>query len=311
MYCTKCGKPNSDSANYCAGCGARLGIATKSNPASLGTQTPTATNFSYTKTAQDPWHELVFPLERLYFQLSAAISIVIYILFVFRLPVLVLLMLLVFIYEFILRGILVGHIRGNGIRVSEQQFPEVYSIAKNLAQQMRIELPPIYVLEGGGTLNAFASRFANRYLVVILSDVFEAAYEQGESELGFIIAHELAHIKRNHLAPWRAWLLGPAQLLIPFLGLAYSRACEYTCDRMATYLVPQGACSGLLILAAGKRLYRRVNDLQYQMQLAREGGFFVWLSEILSTHPHLPNRITQVREMQERIGLGYRIRQRS
>lgn len=309
MYCTKCGKSNSDNANYCAGCGARL-VATPSSPVGFSTQ-PIAANISYTRTTQDPWYELVFSLERLYFQLSAAISILVYIPFVFMLPVLILVMLPVFIYEFILRGIFVGHIRGNGIRVSEQQFPEVYSIAKNLAQRMKIELPPIYVLEGGGALNAFASRFANHHLIVILSDVFEAAYEQGEAELSFIVAHEMAHIKRNHLAPWHTWLLGPAHLLIPFLGLAYSRACEYTCDRIATYLVPQGASRGLLILAAGKKLYRRVNDLQYQMQLTREGGFFVWLSEILSTHPHLPNRIAQVRQLQEQVGLGYKIQQRS
>ncbi|MBM7870707.1 beta-lactamase regulating signal transducer with metallopeptidase domain [Clostridium pascui] len=45
-----------------------------------------------------------------------------------------------------------------------------------------------------------------------------------------IIAHELAHIKRNHII--KQTLILPA-MWIPFLGETYSKSCEYTCDRMA------------------------------------------------------------------------------
>ena len=104
-------------------------------------------------------------------------------------------------------------------------------------------VPAIYVLQAGGLLNAFATRFLGRSFVVIYSDVLELAYMKGEAELAFVICHELAHIKRKHLA-WR-WFLYPS-MLIPFLGAAYSRACEYTCDRFGAHYRPDGALGGFL-----------------------------------------------------------------
>lgn len=75
------------------------------------------------------------------------------------------------------------------------------------------------------------------------------------------------------------------------MGLAYSRYCEYTCDRIGAYYQPEGATSGLLVLAAGKKLYRDVNLQEFISQAENERGFWVWLSEIISTHPNLPKRI--------------------
>ena len=110
------------------------------------------------------------------------------------------------------------------------------------------------MIQAGGLLNAFATRFFGRDFVVIYSDVLELAYSEGDAELAFVICHELAHIKRKHLT--RRLLLYPS-MLIPFLGAAYSRACEYTCDRFGAHYQPDGALGGLLVLAAGKMLYHK------------------------------------------------------
>lgn len=186
-------------------------------------------------------------------------------------------------------GLLMGSIRGNGVRVSEKQFPEVDRLAQQLAAQMGIDpVPPVYVLQAGGLLNAFATRFLGRSFVIGYSDVLELAYERGEPELAFVMAHELAHIKRGHLA-WR-WVLYPS-MIVPFLGAAYSRACEYTCDRFGAYFRPDGAVGGLLVLAAGKRLYRNVDAQAFGDQAETERGFFVWLAEVLSSHPNLSKRV--------------------
>jgi len=116
----------------------------------------------------------------------------------------------------------------------------------------------------------FATKFLGRSFVVIYSDVLELAYEKGEQELAFVVCHELAHIKRKHLT-WRLFLY-PA-MLVPFLGSAYSRACEYTCDRFGAHFVPNGAERGLLVLAAGKQLYRTVNVQEFVQQVDGERGF--------------------------------------
>jgi Zn-dependent protease with chaperone function len=238
-------------------------------------------------------NSLIYPKERLYFYLALIVSIIIYA--ALALSVIGLLYIAIaVVFAFFAQGIFIGNIKGNGIKVSEKQFPEVYSIAKQLAAKMDLTpIPDIYVVQQGGLLNAFATKFLGRNFVIIYSDVLEIAYEKREAELAFIICHELAHIKRKHLS--RLWFLYPA-ILIPFLGSAYSRACEYTCDRFGANYSPEGAVSGLLVLAAGKKLHSMVNVEEFGKQIENEGGFWVWLSEHLSTHPNLSKRIRALQE---------------
>ncbi|MEW9123955.1 MAG: M48 family metallopeptidase, partial [Thermotaleaceae bacterium] len=117
-----------------------------------------------------------------------------------------------------------------------------------------------------------------------------------EDAVAFVICHELAHIKRKHLS--YRWLIFPSTI-VPFLGAAYSRACEYTCDRIGAYYVPQGAIQGLLVLATGKKLYRNVNIYAIEQQVEEEGGFWVWLYELMSTHPNLLKRIKVLKDRLE------------
>ena len=230
---------------------------------------------------------LIHPKEKFYFGISVVISLLIYLLLVVSIFGIVYLVIGV-ITALIAHGLFIGNLRGNSIRVSEKQFPEVYRLTQQLAHQMELNpVPAIYVLQAGGLLNAFATRFLGRDFVVIYSDVLELAYTKGEAELAFMICHELAHIKRKHLT-WR-WFLYPS-MFIPFLGSAYSRACEYTCDRFGAHYRPDGALGGLLVLAAGTMLYHNVNVQEFINQVESEQGFWIWFSEVLSTHPNLPKR---------------------
>ncbi|TKD71999.1 M48 family metallopeptidase [Pseudalkalibacillus hwajinpoensis] len=196
-------------------------------------------------------------------------------------------------------GIKIGQIRSNGVKISPLQYPKVYERVIDLSTRMEIgKVPDVYVVESSGILNAFATRLLGRNMVVLYSDIFELIEEEAEEEVTFIIAHELAHIKRNHIL--KQMLLLPGNI-IPFLGAAYSRACEYTCDRMAANMINSGerASNALTILAVGKRLYHNVNQDAYIEQLQSEKSFFVWLSEKLSTHPALPKRIAAVEHLME------------
>ena len=62
---------------------------------------------------------------------------------------------------------------------------------------------------------------------------------------------------------------------------------KITCDRISAYFNPDGAINGLLLLAAGKNLYSKVNVQEYIAQAKLENGFWSWFAEILATHPHL------------------------
>ncbi|MFJ7825754.1 M48 family metallopeptidase [Psychrobacillus sp. NPDC096623] len=228
-----------------------------------------------------------------YFVISIIFSLLLYILAIVSLFGIAILLIL-FAFLLYANAIMLGSIRGNGIRISEKQFPDEYARVLYLSEKMNIKkVPDVFVIHSEGAFNAFATRFLGRNMVVIYSEVFELAREKGEAELDFIIAHELSHVKRRHV--WKNILIMPAQF-IPFLAQAYSRSCEYTCDREAAYFIQNGVAAkqALTILGIGKRLYTEVNEDAYLEQIHMESNVAVWLSEVLSTHPLLPKRIQAV-----------------
>ncbi|MFC0559378.1 M48 family metallopeptidase [Halalkalibacter alkalisediminis] len=190
-----------------------------------------------------------------------------------------------------------AHIRLNGVRLRESQFPELYETVASLSKRMELkQIPEVYIVESGGLLNAFATKIlaiTGKNMVVLYSDFVDISLESNGSEIDYVIAHELAHIKRNHIVKFT--FIAPA-MWIPFIGTSYSRMCEYTCDRMAAYYTdsPREAVHGLLVLAAGRNMYKNVNIEAYLQQYNENKGFFAILTELLSTHPPIPKRIEAI-----------------
>jgi Zn-dependent protease with chaperone function len=231
---------------------------------------------------------LIHPRDRIYTLVAKIIAAIAYGLAALSFIGLILAPIL-FLAKWIACGINLGQIRGRGIKVSSEQFPEVYESLHHMSVALGLPTPPeAYVVHEHGLLNAMAKRLHGRDIVIIYADVLEMAFELGNSEVAFVIAHELAHVRCGHVK-W-SWVDAPASL-IPFFGHALSRAREYTCDRIAQELVPDGAAMGLVALAAGKKLYKRVNLKALYNQQDAEWNFWTWFSEILSTHPNLLNRI--------------------
>lgn len=239
---------------------------------------------------------LVHPKENGYFAISALVSLVIYYVLVRVIlsgtpaaGVVVFYGILIIVGYFLFHGIMLGQIRGNGIRVSEHQFPELMAMANEHSRRLGMDdTPDVFVLQSGGVLNAFATRFLGRNFVVLYSDVLALATQKGEKAVSFVLGHELGHVKRKHMT--RRVLLYPS-MIVPFLGSAYSRACEYTCDNIGNALQPDGSVDGLLVLAAGRELYTQVNRTEYANQRKTERGFFVVLAELLASHPNLTKRV--------------------
>lgn len=242
--------------------------------------------------------QFIHSKEKLLFTICLVISIITYFFLFITIIGIFYIAIGIFITLF-LHGLAIGHIRTNGVKLTETQFPEIYKQVQDISRDMEInELPDVFIMESGGVLNAFATSFLGKKFIVLYSDIVEVAKDGYEDELKFIIAHELAHIKRNHVS---TRLLILPSLWIPFLGNAYSRACEYTCDQMATAYTNNFSSStnALAILAVGKRLFVELNILEYIQNAKKESGFFVWLSQILSTHPPLPKRIEEVQQLHQ------------
>lgn len=228
--------------------------------------------------------------EKGYLILSIIVSTVFYLMILFSLIGIVICFIIGIISAFI-HALSMAHIRRNAVRISDKQFPDLYGKVAALSEKMGLKkMPAIYVMQSNGILNAFATRFFGKNMVVLYSEIFDLIEEGREDEVLFVLAHELAHIKKRHLS-MHAFIL-PA-MWIPFLGEAYLRACEYSCDRYAAYYTGnlQAAQDALMTLAIGKKMQYRVDKEVYMAQLEEEKGFFLWLSEKLSTHPHLPKRM--------------------
>jgi Zn-dependent protease with chaperone function len=201
---------------------------------------------------------------------------------------------LIWLAFFFAQGYFVARLRKNSIRLGERQFGDVLAMVGSIAGEIGMrEVPEVYLVQAGGALNAFATRFLGRNFVAIYSDVFELAYAQGEDALRFVLAHELGHIHRRHLRG--RWKIIPG-FIIPFLAMAYSRACEYTCDRYGKVYGKPSGNQGLLLIAAGKALYDKVNEEELIRQADDERGFFMWLAEVNAPHPGLAKRVKHFKE---------------
>lgn len=257
----------------------------------------TAHPFARDAVAIEPW-----PSERPRFVLSLVISLAIWLLAIITIIGLIYAAILA-LFFFVLHLGFISHVRGNGVRLGPEQFPDLQADVERMAQQLGLDsVPETYVMQAGGTLNAFATRFLGANIVVLFSDLLEACGDNSAAR-NMIIAHELGHVKEGHLK-WH-WVLLPS-LIVPFLGSALSRAREYTCDRygLAGAGGVDGALTGLTILAAGARHGPAVNREALVRQRELLSGVWMTIGQWLSTHPPLAKRLVA---LDPTLGAGQRI----
>lgn len=192
-------------------------------------------------------------------------------------------------------ALFLAHVRANGVRVDERQLPDLHARARAAAAKLGLAaLPELYVVQGGGLLNAFATKLFSRQYVILLSDLVDQC--QDPRQLDFILAHELGHFAAGHLR-WNLLLL--PYRLVPWLGAAYSRACEYTCDRcgLAAAGDLEQAQRAVVVLAAGGRVAAQVDLAAFASQRAGAGGFWSTVLELTSSHPFLCKRVAALQAL--------------
>lgn len=268
-------------------------------------------NHQYIQTNESAYREETVevkphPKESRYYNIMLIISLLVYGAFLFYivlgairdvsslffLLLFIPLVLLFMLFARLTKGFWVGLIRGNSVRVTKDQFPEIYNIVEAQARALKLkDLPEIYITDGH--FNAFVMKFSRTHVLMLFSEVVETTLHGKYDVLKYVTAHELCHIKQRHLAKER--LLFPARL-IPFLGLAYSRGREYTCDRTGYHFSPKGAVEGILVMTTGKEIHSRLNVETHIKNCEEQEGFWTWFSEKFITHPHHYKRLVQIRE---------------
>ncbi len=196
------------------------------------------------------------------------------------------------IYLFVHSG-LIAWLRGNGVRITPEQFPDLHASYVHCGGALGVApAPDAYIINGGGILNAFATRFLGRNFVVLYSNIVDAMAQKPEA-IRFYIGHELGHIRRNHLL-WHPFI-SPASIL-PLLGAGYSRAREYTCDAFgnACCADTESAIRGLVALAAGERRWQALDVPAYLEQTRETGGFWMSFHELIADYPWLVKRAARL-----------------
>ena len=239
-------------------------------------------------------NDLVYPRERVLGVFTLLIGLLIWLLLVIgTFGIALLVLLLGFVIYLFVQSTLIAHIKGNGVVLSEVQFPDLHAQFVACCEQLQMkERPQAYVMNGNGGLNAFATKFLGSQYVVLLSDVVEAM-KQHPDGVRFYLGHELGHLRMKHLS-WH-FVRWPV-LWLPLVGAAYSRARESTCDRhgAACSSSPDNAARAIAALAAGGERWQQLDVKAYLEQAKQTSGFWMSFHELTAAYPWLTKRMWRV-----------------
>jgi Zn-dependent protease with chaperone function len=238
--------------------------------------------------------ELIYPRERTLGTLTLVLGLLVWVVLVIGTFGGALVMLAAgFLLYLFAQSALIARIKGNGVELSETQFPDLYAHFCACCDRLKMpERPKAYVIAGNGSLNAFATRFLGLQYVVLMSDVIDAMDRHGEG-VRFYMGHELGHLRLRHLT---GHLLRWPVLWLPILGAAYSRAKESSCDRhgLACCSSPASAAHALAALSAGAKRWAKLDAGSYVRQSAGTDGFWMSFHELVAGYPWLTKRFARV-----------------
>jgi Zn-dependent protease with chaperone function len=235
--------------------------------------------------------DLIYKNEKKLFYIILGFSILFWLLLLVGTAGMILIWLVIgfFLYLFA-QSALISHIKGNGVKVNEQQMPALYKQFNQCCDTLEMDKKPeLFILNSDGFLNALATRFLKKHYVILYSGVVDALKKYPDG-LNFYIGHELGHIKRGHLN--LSTLLFPGSIL-PIVGSAYSRAQEYSSDLhgLKCCKQPKDAVFAMAVLAMGADQWNKLNIRAYADQSDETGGFWMAFHELTADYPWLSKRM--------------------
>ncbi|HEY9789638.1 MAG TPA: zinc metalloprotease HtpX [Candidatus Obscuribacterales bacterium] len=218
--------------------------------------------------------------------------------------------------------------------VSEQESPELYDIVRGLCQKAGLPMPRIYI-DPSQSPNAFATgRDPEHAAVAVTVGIMQIL---NRDELEAVLAHELGHVRNRdvlittiasvfaavitglaHMVWWGGGfrnrdddrggggnLIGLilvavlAPLAASLINLAISRSREYQADQTGAEICghPEALANALAKLEQGsQRIPMGVNPALGNMYTVKPDPGN-WFTNIMSTHPPIPERINRLEEM--------------
>ncbi|MEA3189299.1 MAG: hypothetical protein QOD99_3129 [Chthoniobacter sp.] len=235
---------------------------------------------------------VTLPKERTYFTILAIVSCVVWLVCVVTIFPLIGLA-IGGLVVWLAHGLLIARLKSDAVKVDENQLPELAASFATVCRELKVaKVPELYVMQAGGLLNAFATRFAARDFVVVFSDLLET-YGPESGEIKFLLGHEIGHVRSRHI--FKHMLVIPGMFL-PLLGSAYARACESSCDRHGALASGDADASvrAMLVLSGGRNAGRSLTPEAFSAQHYAARGFFVSLHELFSGYPTQSKRVADL-----------------
>lgn len=228
--------------------------------------------------------------EKILFAILASIAAIIWASVLIKTSFFILLLVPIVLIPFIIiNSTLISHLKGNAIKITDNQFPDLYEHFEFCCDTLEINnIPDIYLKNGNGVFNAFATRFLAKNYIVLYSSIVDAVQEDPDA-LRFYIGHELGHIKRKHILKHGFLVICT---WLPIIGKAYLRACEYTCDLHGLKCCenPESALKAMSVLLSGPKRYATIDTKHFIKQVNHGNEFWMSLHEMQSSHPWISHR---------------------
>ncbi len=202
--------------------------------------------------------------------------------------------------------------QANAVRVSENQFGNVYKIYQECLKTLDVETE--YPLFMSQTPIVNAGAYGMEQPFIILNSGTVRLLE--DDELAYVISHELGHIMSDHVLykTMTVLLINLANMGFPIVGLAaravlvalleWSRKSELSCDRAGLLGVqdPEVVMRTMLKMAGGGETDETsLQEFIVQAEEYREGGdvadqVFKVLNLLGQTHPFYVLRVSELRD---------------
>ena len=193
---------------------------------------------------------------------------------------------------------------GTAVKVTDQQYPRVWTAAKAAGEALRVRVPPVFAAPSSGIKVKVLGTEDAPHLIVNL----ELAERLDDTELVAAIAHELGHVQNGHILYATAlhyltssavffvrWMVQPAIMTLQ----AWSRRAEVTCDRASLLALKDldKTLAALVKLELGLErgsAFSAEEYLKSSADAAKKGGIGRY-AELFRSHPYVPKRVQALR----------------
>ena len=192
---------------------------------------------------------------------------------------------------------------GTSVKVTDQQFPKVYSAVKQASAALGLDVPSVYVAPESSRVLAQALGTGHDVYIVVNARAVETFTDV---ELLALLGNELGHIQNNQVTYSTAlfylthsavmfvrWIVQPAIMTLQ----AWSRRAEITCDRAALLCTKDlGATLAAMVkISLGLERDANIDIDEYLKQLPDTKKGIGKLAELFRSHPYLPKRVQALR----------------